>query len=61
MWRRQLRRALRRAGFTDITFYRDPGPCYRGLRGLLNACLRLVCGQLFYYSQSKNIVVARKS
>jgi SAM-dependent methyltransferase len=58
--RRQLRRALREAGFRDITFYHDPGPCYRSIRGFLKACLRLWCGYFFCSPQAKNIVVARK-
>jgi SAM-dependent methyltransferase len=58
--RGQLRRALRDAGFSDITFYHDPGPCYRGLRGFATACLRLACGFFFVFPQAKNIVVARK-
>ncbi|MSR31817.1 MAG: class I SAM-dependent methyltransferase [Gemmataceae bacterium] len=58
--RRQLRRALREAGFSDLSFYHDPGSSYRGVRGFLKACLRLGCGYFFYYPQAKNIVVARK-
>jgi SAM-dependent methyltransferase len=59
--RRQLRRALRDAGFGDITFYYDSGPCYRGALGFLKACLRLGAGYFFYCPQAKNIVVARKN
>ncbi len=58
--RRQLRRALEQAGFSDISFYYDPGPCYRGVGGFFKACLRLGCGYFFYYPAAKNIVVARK-
>lgn len=58
--RQQLRRALRAAGFGDITFYHDPGPCYRGIGGFLKACLRLGCGYGLAYPQAKNIAVARK-
>jgi SAM-dependent methyltransferase len=58
--RRQLRRALREAGFCDITFYHDPGPCYLGIAGFFKACLRLGSGYFFYAPQMKNIVVARK-
>jgi SAM-dependent methyltransferase len=58
--RRQLRRALRDAGFTDITFYHDPGGCYRGLWGHARAWLRLACGYWLWYPQTKNIVIARK-
>jgi SAM-dependent methyltransferase len=59
--RRQLRRALKGAGFTHICFYYDPGACYRGLGGFVKACLRLCCGYFCYYPAVKNIVVARKS
>jgi SAM-dependent methyltransferase len=58
--RGQLRRALAAAGFADVTFLHDPGPCYRGLGGFLKAGLRLWCDFLFYYPQAKNIVLARK-
>ena len=58
--RGQLRRALSAAGFGAITFFRDPGPVYRGWGGFLKAALRLWCGFLFYYPRAKNIVVARK-
>ncbi len=58
--RRQLRRALREAGFRDICFYYDPGSCYRGARGFVKACLRLACGYFSYFPRAKNIVVARK-
>jgi SAM-dependent methyltransferase len=58
--RRQLRRALREAGFRDIVFYHDPGPCYHGVRGFLEACLRLCCGYFFFAPRAKNIVLARK-
>lgn len=58
--RRQLRRALRDAGFCDIVFHHDPGPCYQGIVGFLKACLRLCCGYFFYAPQAKNIVLARK-
>jgi hypothetical protein len=62
IWARlsNLTRALREAGFRDITFYHDPGPCYRSIRGFLKACLRLWCGYFFCSPQAKNIVVARK-
>ena len=51
--RGQLRRAPREAGFTDITFHHDPGPCYRGVGGFLKAatapllrlCLLLPSGE----------------
>lgn len=58
--RRQLRRALSDAGFCDVTFLHDPGPCYRGVRGFVKAFLRLSCGFFLYFPQAKNIVVARK-
>src|SRR5262249_35203031 len=58
--RRQLRRALRQAGFRDVSFYRDPGPCYQGGWGFCKACLCLWFGYFFYYPRAKNIVVARK-
>jgi SAM-dependent methyltransferase len=58
--RRQLRCALRDAGFGRISFYHDPGPCYRGVRGFLKAWARLFCGYFFYAPQAKNIVLARK-
>ena len=58
--RRQLRQALQDAGFRDIAFYHDPGPCYRGVWGFLKACLQVVCGYLSCYPQAKNIVLARK-
>lgn len=59
--RRQLRHALREAGFSDIAFYHDPGPTYRGIPGFLKACLRLWCDFVFYFPQAKNIVIARKA
>ncbi len=58
--RRQLRRALRSAGFSRITFYRDPGPCYRGVWGFLRANLRLWFDWFFYFPQAKNIVLAQR-
>ncbi len=58
--RRQLRRALREAGFADARFYFDAGSCYRGFPGFLKACLRIACSYLWYYPRAKNIVIARK-
>jgi SAM-dependent methyltransferase len=58
--RRQLRRALHQSGFTRITFYHDPGPCYRGLPGLCKTAARLLCDFLFYFPQAKNIAMAQK-
>jgi SAM-dependent methyltransferase len=58
--RGELRRALGAAGFRDIAFYNDPGPCYRGAWAFVKACFQVMCGYLFYYPQAKNIVVARK-
>jgi SAM-dependent methyltransferase len=58
--RRQLRQALTRAGFTDITFFHDPGPSYRGMLGFWKAGLRLLCDFVFCFPQAKNIVIARK-
>ncbi len=58
--RRQLRHALTRAGFADVTFFHDPGPAYRGIAGFCKATLRLVCDFVFCFPQAKNIVVARK-
>jgi SAM-dependent methyltransferase len=58
--RSQLRQALRDAGFHDISFYHDPGPCYQGVGGFLKSCLHLCAGYFFYAPRSKNIVVARK-
>jgi SAM-dependent methyltransferase len=58
--RRQLRRALADAGFTDITFSHDPGPSYKGVLGFLKAGLRLWCDFFFCFPQAKNIVTARK-
>lgn len=58
--RGQLRRALRQAGFGDITFYHDPGPCYRGFFGFLKSWFRLACAFFLVYPQAKNIVLARK-
>lgn len=58
--RRQLRRAMREAGFEDVTFFHDPGSCYRGFRGFAKAALRLCFDFTFYFPQAKNIVVGRK-
>jgi ubiquinone/menaquinone biosynthesis C-methylase UbiE len=58
--RGQLRGALRTAGFGNITFYHDPGECYRGFLGFGKAALRLLAGFVFYYPQAKNIVIAQK-
>ena len=58
--RRQLRRALHAAGFRRLTRYHDPGPAYRGWRGLLWASLRLWCGFLACFPQSKQIILAEK-
>jgi len=58
--RSQLRGALRTAGFGDVTFYRDPGTFYQGFLGFGKAALRLLAGFVWYYPQSKNIVIARK-
>jgi SAM-dependent methyltransferase len=59
--RGQLRRGLKRAGFTDVTVVHDPGPGYRGVGGFLKAGLRLWCDFFFCFPQAKNIVLARKS
>lgn len=58
--RRELRKALREAGFGDVSFYHDPGPCYRGVLGFVQAWLRLGFGYLACFPQTKNIVVAQK-
>jgi SAM-dependent methyltransferase len=58
--RKQLRRGLAGAGFEGITFFHDPGPCYRGMRGLLKTALRVCFDFAFCYPQAKNIVVGRK-
>jgi SAM-dependent methyltransferase len=58
--RRQLRQSLRAAGFRDVEFFHDPGPCFRGVRGFLTASLRLACSYFCVFPRAKNIVVARK-
>jgi 2-polyprenyl-3-methyl-5-hydroxy-6-metoxy-1,4-benzoquinol methylase len=58
--RRQLRQALTKAGFGDVTFFHDPGPAYRGFSGFCKASLRVLCDFVFCFPQAKNIVVARK-
>lgn len=58
--KRQLRSALRAAGFHRITFYHDTGRCYRGFAGFLQASFRLACGFFFVYPRAKNIVLAQK-
>jgi SAM-dependent methyltransferase len=55
-----LRRSLRRAGFTRVRNFYDPGPAYRGPAGLLLASLRLLCGFLSCVPHAKQIVLARK-
>jgi SAM-dependent methyltransferase len=59
--RRQLRRSLRTAGFTDISFLHDPGPGYRGPLGFAKASLRLFFDYFLFFPQAKNIAVARKA
>jgi len=59
--RRQLRRALREAGFSRITFLHDPGPGYQGVWGFIKASLRVWCDYFLFFPQAKNIVVAYKS
>lgn len=58
--RRQLGRALRRAGFRKVWNYYDPGTVYRGFFGLLSAQFRLWCGYLCGFPRLKQIIVARK-
>jgi SAM-dependent methyltransferase len=55
-----LSRELRRAGFTRVSHWYDPGSAYRGLFGLVLASLRVACGFLSCYPQIKQIIVARK-
>jgi len=58
--RRQLRRALRQAGFQNLKSYHDAGPPFRGLLGLLKATIRIWFDWLIAFPQAKNIMVAVK-
>src|SRR6185503_18703172 len=58
--RRQLRHALREAGFTGISFLHDPGPSCQGLSGFVKTSLRVWFDYFLFFPQAKNIVVAQK-
>jgi SAM-dependent methyltransferase len=58
--RRQLRRGLRKAGFSGIRQFHDSGGSFRGPSGFLWANLRLWCTYLWYFPRAKNIFLARK-
>ncbi len=59
--RRQLHRALTTAGFRNIQFAHDPGGCYQGLLGMIQASFRLWIEFFFSFPKMKNIVIAEKS
>ena len=58
--RRQLRRALRQAGFQKLKSYHDAGPPFRGPLGLLKATIRIWFDWIVAFPQAKNIMVAVK-
>lgn len=58
--RRQLRQALRQAGFERVWSFYDPGPIVRGPVGVLFACLRVCLGFAVAFPQTKQIMLARK-
>lgn len=58
--RRQLRSALKKAGFLRVVPYYDPGFAFRGFPGFLKAQLRIWCTYLACFPQSKNIFLAQR-
>jgi SAM-dependent methyltransferase len=55
-----LHRELRRAGFSRVEHWYDPGPAALGLGGFLKASVRLWCSFLIGFPQVKHVVLARK-